>query len=204
MVNQSDTLRVFVTFNLMAVTQVVHPDPVDIWRARVMVSNSLQDRDIFKDAHAPVFLFSDGSTRWYPGGIFFTSCVMTVTVFPFDSHDCSLSFISIGFYAEELVFEPVNPEANLRGYSHNGEWELTSTSVSPLQIPVADETFSGFKVTLRLTRRPWFFLLNVVMPIMLLSLLNFMVFVLPNDCGEKVTFGTTILLSQVHELKLSD
>ena len=51
-------------------------------------------------------MHSDGRASWYPGGIFFTNCKMAMTIFPFDTHDCSIRFLSSSHYASELLFVP--------------------------------------------------------------------------------------------------
>ncbi|XP_050409464.2 acetylcholine receptor subunit alpha-like [Patella vulgata] len=55
----------------------------------------------------------------------------------------------------------------------------------------------GIKVTVRLTltRRPTFILLNVYLPIIILSFLNAAVFAVPVDSGEKLSYVLTVLLS---------
>ena len=44
-------------------------------------------------------------------------------------------------------------------------------------------------------RRPGFFIVNIVMPVVLLSALNIMVFLIPVDSGEKISYGITVLLA---------
>ncbi|XP_076438824.1 neuronal acetylcholine receptor subunit alpha-7-like [Babylonia areolata] len=230
--NQSEVLEVFVTFNLKSISEVdevrqkltcnawlnftwtdqvrtwnrtdyaglehVHTALTDIWRPRVMVSNSLEDRDVFKSDISPLTLTWEGQVVWAPGTIFYTGCKMDMSIFPFDTQRCSIIFLSDSYFASEVVFVPGSEQAELGTYSVSGEWILGETYVAPRtsSSPILNlQLLTGFTVTLTLTRRPAFILLNVLLPIMVLSLLNFIVFVLPSNSGEKVTYGTTVLLS---------
>ena len=72
----------------------------------------------------------------------------------------------------------------------SGEWELMNTTIVPRN--VTDEssnffyTFVEFQLTLR--RRYYFYLLTVIFPMMLLSITGACGFLLPLQCGEKVSF----------------
>ncbi|XP_059158988.1 acetylcholine receptor subunit delta-like [Physella acuta] len=119
----------------------IHPVPEDIWRPRVVVMNTLQDRDPFKDDISPVFVKYNGFVSWIPGSLFTISCELDLTDFPFDHQTCKI------------------------------------------------------QLTFVMKRRPDFLLLNIILPVVLLSFLNLMVFVIPVDSGEKIGYGITVLLA---------
>ena len=48
---------------------------------------------------------------------------------------------------------------------------------------------------MKLKRKPLFFLLNIVIPILLLSILSVFTFALPLDSGERASYGITVFLS---------
>lgn len=179
-------------------------DENEIWKPEIMVANSLEDRLAFKDLKISTSVRSDGMVRWYPGAVFRTFCKMIMTKFPFDEHECDLTFMSNIYFKHELQFVPAgNDAAVVEDYERNGEWEVTSSSFSLYFDTIGeDQVFPGFKIRLRLRRQPEYILINVVLPVMLLSLLNFFVCILPSDCGEKVSFGTTVLLSQTMYMTL--
>uniref|UniRef100_A0A2C9LNN1 Neurotransmitter-gated ion-channel ligand-binding domain-containing protein n=1 Tax=Biomphalaria glabrata TaxID=6526 RepID=A0A2C9LNN1_BIOGL len=48
---------------------LIHPVPEKIWRPRVVLMNTLGDRDLFQDDVAPVFITNDGVANWVPGSL---------------------------------------------------------------------------------------------------------------------------------------
>ena len=54
---------------------------------------------------------------------------------------------------------------------------------------------AGITFSLQFKRKPTFLVINVVIPVVFLSLLNPVVFILPHESGERVTFSVTMLLS---------
>lgn len=48
---------------------------------------------------------------------------------------------------------------------------------------------------LKIKRRVLFFMINVIVPCIMLSTLTLLVFVIPPDSGDKVTLGITVLLA---------
>ena len=55
--------------------------------------------------------------------------------------------------------------------------------------------FPTVKFRLFLKRKPKFYMINIVAPCILMSILALLVFYLPPDSGEKVSLGITVLLS---------
>jgi len=90
----------------------------------------------------------------------------------------------------------------------HGEWEVVDTkSFGIAQQYDSDPgvTFPTVKFRLYLRRKPRFYLINIVAPCILLSVLALFVFYLPPDSGEKVSLGITVLLSfSVFLLRISE
>ena len=58
------------------------------------------------------------------------------------------------------------------------------------------ESFHQVVFTFYLTRLPLFYILNIIIPIILMFTLSIGVFYLPVDSGEKMTLSISILLGQ--------
>ena len=56
-------------------------------------------------------------------------------------------------------------------------------------------TFQFFQFSMLLKRKAQYTIINVVIPIILLSVMGLLVFCLPPESGEKVSLGITVLLS---------
>ncbi|GFO16957.1 neuronal acetylcholine receptor subunit alpha-3 [Plakobranchus ocellatus] len=159
---------------------MIHINPKDIWRPRMILLNTLDARDLFDDDYSPTFIVFDGSVSWFPGSLFPASCKLNLEKFPFDRQNCSLSMLAMGWFNTELNFYTDSGGVELDNFVVNGEWEIISTNLT---------------VQFILQRRSGFFILNIVMPVVLLSFLNIIVFLIPVDSGEKISYGITVLLA---------
>ena len=56
-------------------------------------------------------------------------------------------------------------------------------------------SYSSVTFKFKMERKPQYYGMNVVLPIMVLSVLSSMVFVLPPESGEKMGFSLTVLLA---------
>ncbi|RUS74797.1 hypothetical protein EGW08_017443 [Elysia chlorotica] len=172
----------------------VYPGMTGMWRPRVIVTNSIEERDVFGDNRAPFNLAWDGTARWFPGAVLRLSCTMDMTYFPFDRQRCMVRFLTQE-YGSEVNLIPSSNTVNTNNYGEHGEWELESTSVYSDIVDFRVITFSGVTYYFDFRRRPGFYLMNVLVPVILMSLLSPLVFILPEESGERVSFSVTLLLS---------
>ena len=56
-------------------------------------------------------------------------------------------------------------------------------------------TIPGVSFTLILQRRPQYYLLNIIIPSVVLAILSALTFAVPVDSGEKLSLGISILLA---------
>ncbi|KAK3776332.1 hypothetical protein RRG08_032324 [Elysia crispata] len=229
LLNQSDVLRIGVSFELVSVIEVndvfqsftcngfigfrwydqilrwnasdyggvelMTPQSKDIFRPRLALLNTIGERDLFREDNAPVVVHPSGLTSWSPGSMFPVSCKLDLTKYPFDEQTCVLDLLVMEFTAEMLKFEPMTQTVGQNFYTENGEWEVKSTNLSTKFVLVPNDPISSIVVKFTLRRKPEFLVLSILLPLVLLSLLNLMVFVIPVECGEKISFGITVLLA---------
>ncbi|XP_067673906.1 neuronal acetylcholine receptor subunit alpha-3-like [Haliotis asinina] len=173
----------------------IHPPLTDIWRPKLIIPVSLEDRDVFKDETSSITVYSDGTVTWFPGANFATDCKLDLTLFPFDVQTCQFRFLPSSYESNELKMVSSLIYANTQSYTENGEWSLSGSRAYSIERTFVDSTFSFLHVDIHLERRPMFFVLNVIIPVVVLSFLNIFVFSLPCDCGEKVSYAITCLLA---------
>ena len=140
---------------------------------------------------SPVRIYYNGLVWWRPGDVFRTSCYPDIYKYPFDSQECRISILASGFTEQEVLLQIPGSEADTSIYTDNGEWVLLKTrpnSYDQNQLSVAQWYFT-FK------RRPQFFFFNVIMPIIFLSLLDCLVYCIPVQSGERISYAITVLLS---------
>ncbi|XP_046564202.1 LOW QUALITY PROTEIN: neuronal acetylcholine receptor subunit non-alpha-2-like [Haliotis rubra] len=136
-----------------------------------------------------------GEVTWEPPGLFSTSCDIDVTYYPFDRQACTIELTSWSYNIHEVNLTQLSSEVFSGDFSENGEWDLKSTSVTPKTLVEAEGTFSQLDFTLHLQRRVTYYILSIILPIALTSILSVITFTLPFESGEKVSYALTVLLS---------
>jgi hypothetical protein len=100
-------------------------------------------------------------------------------------------FTPWGYESHEIDFAPTTTYARTDQFIENQEWKLSGTSLNTtIQ---ANRSILTFTVTLE--RRPIYFMINMIIPVVLLGILNSLSFVLPPTAGERMGFATNIFLT---------
>ena len=96
-------------------------------------------------------------------------------------------------------------EICLTEWRKNGEWEIKETEMYNKVITYPLTQYYRVYATLTIKRKYWYYLVNIVMPCVIMSMLSFLMFFLPPEAGEKISLGVTVLLSySVFLLLLAD
>ena len=142
-------------------------------------------------------IYSDGSVSWMFPGYVEAFCHLDMSYFPWDQQVCPLKFGSWGFDGGLLDIVNKSTSGDLSFFSSNGEWDVLSMPVRRHEIyyvccpnPYVDVTFYVV-----LQRKPLFYLFNLVLPSILITVVSILAFLLPNDSGEKMSLSVTILLA---------
>ncbi|XP_069131780.1 acetylcholine receptor subunit beta-type lev-1-like [Argopecten irradians] len=119
-----------------------------------------------------------------------TTCDADVRYYPFDKQSCLVGLFAWGYNADLIKINAVADSLDMTQYEENPIWSLVSTVQRSSQAPAVGLAFS-----LIFKRKPEFFLMNFLLPIMLMCFMNMFVFLLPAQSGERVGFCITVLLS---------
>ncbi|XP_046368626.2 neuronal acetylcholine receptor subunit beta-4-like [Haliotis rufescens] len=125
---------------------------------------------------------------------FKTSCQIDITLYPFDQQRCSILFMPVnsfkpGIYATGSIMDTLPTF-----FIENSEWELVDTHakvIDPQMIYIS--RVASFEFLLK--RKSMFYIVSIIFPMALLSLLNACVFLLPADSGEKMSYLISIFVS---------
>ena len=143
---------------------------------------------------------NDGTVCYVTAGKTVTHCILDMR-FPLTITSTSKA----GLTAVKLVntFDNTSSYGNIIStweYHPNGQWNLIKTGVK-----VSNVYFSTLKFVLSFKRKPLFECTVLVVPVVLLSFLMVLLFMLPVDSGEKVSLEITIILSfTVFQLVVAD
>lgn len=134
-----------------------------------------------------------GDVIWWPFSVFNARCQIDVAFFPFDTQTCQLVFSIWNHDDKQVKIVKTEKYVGLYNFVENGIW-LIAKNKSYFEMDEHEE-YSQLKVLFTLKRKSWFYLWNLVIPIMLLGFLKIFSFLIPAQSGEKVSFAVTLFLS---------
>ncbi|XP_064143474.1 acetylcholine receptor subunit delta isoform X1 [Loxodonta africana] len=181
-----------------------------LWLPEIVLENN-NDGSFQISFPCNVLIYPSGNVYWLPPAIFRSSCPISVTYFPFDWQNCSLKFSSLKYTAKEITLSLkqemyknrtylvewiiIDPE----GFTENGEWEIihrpARVNVDP-SVPLDSPSRQDVTFYLIIRRKPLFYVINILVPCVLISFMVNLVFYLPADSGEKTSVAISVLLAQ--------
>nr|XP_056719558.1 acetylcholine receptor subunit epsilon [Euleptes europaea] len=183
--------------------------PADqVWLPDIVLENNIDGQ--FEVAYfSNVLIYPGGSMYWLPPAIFRSTCSIEVTFFPFDWQNCSLVFRSQTYSAQEVQLTfglddegnplqavHIDPEA----FTENGEWAIQHRPARKVLAPVPGIEVPGYSEMhyfLIIQRKPLFYIINIIIPCVLISSLVVLVYFLPAEAGgQKITVSISVLLAQ--------
>ncbi|XP_064624289.1 neuronal acetylcholine receptor subunit alpha-7-like [Lineus longissimus] len=180
-----------------------------IWVPDIGLHNSLDaEYDLADKAKYRIPVTAEGVAEWYPGSQFRVGCNLDMTRFPFDEQACYFRFGSWSQSARYIRMVARSDDISYRdGFIPNGQWSRVSSHIRD-EVYKPNVELSGWSrvwVIVRLKRRPVFYIMNVIIPCIAISVLVLMVFNVPSESGEKVSLGVTVLLAfSVFQLVMAD
>ncbi|XP_066465451.1 5-hydroxytryptamine receptor 3A-like [Eleutherodactylus coqui] len=126
------------------------------------------------------------------------TCKFDIYYFPFDQHNCSLTFISLIHTIQDVNISIWKPEKESHNYTSEftdfGEWDIISVSPSFNTVDYESCVSGETTFSLILRRKPLFYFINLIVPSILLMIMNIAGFYLPPESGERTSFKITLLL----------
>ncbi|TPP56143.1 Nicotinic acetylcholine receptor non-alpha subunit [Fasciola gigantica] len=95
-------------------------------------------------------------------------------------------------------------EVDLSTYLAHSEWALERATVrrNADTYGGVDQTYIDVTIEVHMQRRALYYMFNIVVPCMIMSVMSLLVFTLPPDANEKIVLGVTTLLSLTMLLQL--
>ncbi|XP_071096010.1 acetylcholine receptor subunit beta-like [Haliotis cracherodii] len=164
------------------------------WLPDIFLTNTLTTRGNLGFDKLTVQVENTGLVLWQPSGLFTLSCKTDVTYFPFDKQICKMVVSTYGSPGKDISFIPDHLQRATD--TPNGLWRIVNVTTELLELDDMDALPEIF-VYLDLERRPVYYIVNVLLPIILLSIVCILVFFVPVDSGEKIGLCITVLLAFV-------
>ena len=162
-----------------------------IWKPDLALKNGFSSLSELGSTFLHVKIDYQGNIEWLPYQVFESKCPVDIRHYPFDTQECSLEFVSWSTDMNEVQLVSGNIGLELSDFDPSTEWDLVDLSTSYEQEPNQRTLLFNIKMN----RKPMFFVLNQLLPIFLLAFLGIITFVLPGDCGEKISYSITVFLA---------
>ncbi|XP_076109448.1 acetylcholine receptor subunit alpha-1-B-like [Mytilus galloprovincialis] len=176
-------------------------DSESVWLPSMFLVNRVDSMNPVGDGvKFPAIISYTGQVAYNPGGILNAKCQTDISKFPFDRQTCTLIFIPWGFHAHLLTLNSLSDIAQLSFFTPHSDWKLEEYSTRTV---IYNNVYSLFYLELTIKREPLYFTIMIIVPTLLFSLLNPLVFVLPVGSGERVSLSVTLLLSYTIFLTLA-
>ncbi|KAK2160913.1 hypothetical protein LSH36_125g07023 [Paralvinella palmiformis] len=147
----------------------------------------------------------NGEVSWEPGGRYRTHCSISIRHFPFDVQNCHITFANWVYRISmvNLTVEECTSEYIVQAYSPSGEWELVGVQMYTKQISYeqcavrvsGEPDIPEAHCVLTIRRKSLYYVVNFVLPSVILSVMVLTVPWLPPESGERMSTGVSLLLS---------
>ncbi|XP_071177725.1 neuronal acetylcholine receptor subunit alpha-6-like [Mytilus edulis] len=161
-----------------------------VWKPDLVLKNGFHKFEELGGSFYYVRIKYDGRISWYPYHVFESQCSIDVTFYPYDKQTCHIIFTIWTYRYDEVEIDPES-KFELDEYTENSLWTITSTSVQINRVLGSHE----IDFTINLRRKPTYYIVNIVIPLIFLGILNSLVFIIPADAGEKMSYSVTVFLS---------
>ena len=167
----------------------VQIDVSTIWIPSMALVNPTEEmKRVSEDWHI-LHVENTGLIANLAGGIFSASCQIDVTYYPWDKQYCELWFMAWGYTHQQINLIQMSNHSTFYIYSEHGMWTMRDSQTGTF--PEASLASFGFHVE----RKPLFVVINILSPIIFLSFMNVLLFMIPIESGERISFCITVLLA---------
>lgn len=193
--------------NLYDGIDMIHVPAENIWIPDIVLFNNA-DGNYELTLVAKARVYYNGTVIWRPPTMFRSTCEIDVEFFPFDIQTCYLRFGSWTYAGDEveLSLRGGNKTSNkitngidLSQFYKNVEWDIIDVPAyyNEVHYDCCSEPYSDITFKIVIRRKILFYLVNLILPVALMTFLTVSVFYLPSDSNEKVTLSISILTSLI-------
>ncbi|CAG0893112.1 unnamed protein product [Darwinula stevensoni] len=171
-----------------------------IWIPDIILYNSVSTNCGDRQLRTNAIVSYKGEVTLLTSAIFCSFCNVDVQFYPFDVQTCKLRFMSLTHDHTQIRLQiDHDQKIDLLSYAENEEFSLTSyvAEEKAEMDPCCENYFSVIAYSMRLRRRPGFFLLNYFLPMIIINVMALLSFLMPCESGEKVTLGISAMLNMV-------
>ena len=167
----------------------------DTWTPTIIIPKTTQSTGVKLQLPDKVSVRHDGQVRMQVPQFVSTLCKFDMRDFPFDSHRCSIVFLEQEFFLNMTTFEAETSDVKTY-FGTNAGWMVNEEGCTPrLANSSQFPTFTYVVCRVMLIRRSAFYVINLIGPMALTSVMTLIVFWIPPEEREKVSFVTSVFMS---------
>ncbi|XP_025116201.1 neuronal acetylcholine receptor subunit alpha-7-like [Pomacea canaliculata] len=172
------------------ITSLEFPSSI-VWVPRVLLLNSVDLVDVVETFGKGLIVDNNGLVECDMPMFTETVCTMDLTRYPYDQQSCQLLFTVFSSYVRWLVEENNDTQQILNLTDLGTTWTLVKVSakIQPLG------KITAVVITLNIKRKTIFYTVCLVLPMVIISCLNTLVFLVPPESGEKMSFFVSLFVS---------
>nr|KAG5687847.1 hypothetical protein BaRGS_016955 [Batillaria attramentaria] len=173
----------------------------EIWRPEVLCANgaTTEQSNIGRSLEDNAVVHKDGTVEVKANLNLEFTCKMDLTFFPFDTQRCRVllfvtSTVPISSIPED--YQLLQADALRKLCSVGAEWTFVEQSVEEKEVPVLGGGSAVYlEYTITMTRKTTFFVISFIVPIVLTSYMNTVVFLIPVESGDRISYLVSIFVS---------
>ncbi len=121
----------------------------------------------------------------------FSVCFLDITNFPYDIHNCSLTYRSWTYDHSKVIlaFKDDAPQMDMSSYINSNEWKVIPLQANKI---ITDEAFSLLTYTMTIQRKGGLYGYILILPCVLLSAATMVVFWIPPESPAKMILTVSI------------
>ncbi|XP_076101735.1 neuronal acetylcholine receptor subunit alpha-10-like isoform X1 [Mytilus galloprovincialis] len=167
-----------------------------VWMPDISLYESVAE-EFFGLLDYRAIIHSDGTVRYTFPTKLETFCQLDVSRFPFDSQICTLTFGSWVHNGFEIDVTSLVSKVDLSQTKENAEWSITKGEIVRHEViyGCCPEPYPDVTVYVYMKRKPTGYVINIIIPSMLVTSIAILGFILPVDSGEKIGLQLTVMLT---------
>ena len=187
----------FLTWDTTKYTEVprISVKNTDIWIPDVVLQDTFDKLTDLGQVGGKGNVESNGLVTIWPYNIYTVACKVLVGKFPFDKQKCQFDFLSWSHSTSVLTLKSTQNKPEMKYFTESGEWDLIGSEVDLVRRAYGNDSWDHVYFHFEMQRKSLYQILNVIVPVLCISILNIVSFLLPSESGERVTLSISIFLT---------